>query len=380
MDKSVVIVTHELLYGASQALRDYLIGRYDNSILFISHPIRRENHRSYFEAYHNKAREQNVQISRDDGGTVWGYFRDIVITWRWLKNRHVDIYIGVNPLNCIVGLFLKRLGQASKVIFYSIDFTPTRFANPMMNWFYHELEKWCVHGSDERWNVSDGITRARKQFLDLSPTKYPQKEVPIGIWKKDILASVPKQYVNTRLVFVGDLLEKQGVQKVLESMSLIGKKVPRIHLLVIGGGPYELQLKKLVVELNLQKYVTFTGWISNQQKIRGLLSHSAVGLAVYDTAGKDGSNFSYYSDSTKIKTYLSCGLPVITSPVAARGPILEFHGCGTVVSYTKESISAAVVEWLTNKKKLINGKESALALAKRYTWEHAFESALKGLL
>ena len=149
--------------------------------------------------------------------------------------------------------------------------------------------------------------RREKKFLGLKTTKDKQIVVPIGVWEKDIVKKI-KVKNDYRLIFVGHLLEKQGVQEVIRAMPAILKKLPRVSLTIIGGGEYEQPLRELVESLSLEKHVQFMGWQSDQAAIQKEIIKSDIALATYMPSGRDTTNFSYYADPTKNKniSFLRC--------------------------------------------------------------------------
>lgn len=374
---SAAIVTHELFYGASQALRDYLNQQKVETVLFVSHPLRAENRRSYYQMFSRGRLIKEVSKSRQPEWVFWQYLRDAFLTffWIWQTKQKFNIYVGVDPLNCAVGLVLRRLGRVAKVIFYAIDFTPRRFDSPLLNQVYHQLEKWCVKGSDKRWNVSPRISEGRRKFLGLNEKEYSQKVVPIGVWRREIVFKPIAKDRQHWLVFTGHLLKKQGLQEVIQALPLIKNKIPDVHLLVIGGGEYEAKLKEWVNRLDLRGAVTFLGWVSDQKHIRDLLSNCALAVATYAPEGEAEFNFTYYADPTKIKTYLSCGLPVVMTEVSYNARQLEKRGCVQVVDYNREEIAKTIIKLLKDNKRLSQMKEKATQVAHEFTWEQIFTSA-----
>ncbi len=374
LPQSTVIVTHELFYGASQAMRDWLVTQQIPTLLFISHPIRPENPHSYMQLYTSGKLVYQQKTSRKFSLWLWRYLSDTVLSfwWFWRAGRQYDLYIGVDPLNCLVGLVLKRFGIVKRVVFYAIDFVPRRFSSKPLDKIYHWLETWCIKNSDERWNVSPRMAIGRKKFLGISPQEYLQKVVPIGVWKKDIKIKPLSKSKKHWLVFAGHLLDKQGLQMVIKSLPAIISLYPDTHLLVIGGGEYEDKLKELVKKLHLLKAVTFTGWISDQNKILKLLRSCALALATYDPQGENNSNFTYYADPTKVKTYLSCGLPVIMTRVSYNAEELEKAGCARLTEYDVSSVQKAILYFWEDDSHLMVARKNTILMAKKFTWETIF--------
>lgn len=370
----VIVATHELYYGAAQALRDYLVGHV-KEVVYLSHPIRRENPKSKREVYKNGKLLQTVSFVRPSGNALWfGVDFITTIVWGIALRGTYDVFIGVDPLNCLAGLALRSLGLVNRVIFFSIDFTPRRFPQRLLNSVYHAIESWCVRFSDIRWDISPRIAQGREKFLRLTQKDYPVTVVPVGLWEKDIVG--PNVNFNAhRIVFVGHLLKKQGVDKALEAIAIVKKKIKDISLLIIGGGEEEKRLHLLTKKLHLENNVEFTGWMWDQAEIRKLLLGCAFAVATYDPRGAREDNFTYYADPTKIKTYLSCGLPVIMTDIPYNARLLQKDGCAQVVPYSASAIANAMMAWIDDTTELEKARKAAITVAGGFIWDNIFGKA-----
>lgn len=371
----VIITTHELYYGAPQALRDYLVGKHGKELVYLSHPILPENTTSQKAIY----KEGNLYHSSSfvrPSGNAWWFGVDFFTTIVWVIRLcgTYDVYIGVDPLNCLSGLVLRSLGLVKCVIFYSIDFTPKRFRQKILNDLYHGIESLCVRFTDVRWDISPRIAQGRQKFLGLKQKDYPAMVVPVGMWEKDI-ASPHTNFDPHRIAFIGHLLKKQGVDKVLEAVSLVKKKVKNISFLIIGGGEEESRLRLMAKKLHIENNVEFSGWMWDQGEIKKRLSGCAFAVATYDPRGAKEDNFTYYADPTKIKTYLSCGLPVIMTDVSYNAKMLQNEGCTQIVSYAASAIAKAMMMWIDDAAKLEKARKSAITTAHGFIWDNIFGKA-----
>lgn len=179
------------------------------------------------------------------------------------------------------------------------------------------------------------------------------------------------------MLFVGHLLEKQGVQLVLDAIPQIIKKIPKFKFLIIGGGEYETKLREKVKELNIQKYVRLEGWVKERSRLEKIMSESACAVALYKPEEEKLYNFTYYADPTKIKDYLGAGLPIILTDVPYNAGQIQSKKCGIIVSYSKDNIARAVVELMENSEKLKSFRRNALEMAKQFEWSKIFDKALK---
>ena len=70
---------------------------------------------------------------------------------------------------------------------------------------------------------------------------------------------------KTILGFIGSFYAYEGLDLVLNALAEIKNKIPNIHLLLVGGGPQEDNLKQQVKNLNLENIVTFTGRVPHNE-------------------------------------------------------------------------------------------------------------------
>ena len=372
----VVISTHQMLYGAPHALRDYFLQKHIRQLTYIGHPLV-EQRASSFNYYKDNTLISSHHIKRSLFLGPVDYFIDFFLSLWWvyfLPNKQ-DLFIGVDPLNCFVGLILKKLGKVKKVIYYTIDFVPVRFHNHALNILFHFIEKFCVLHADEVWNVSPRIAQGREKFLHILPKQYPQKVVPIGVWFDKIYKRPFDKIKKNQLLFVGHLLEKQGVQLVLMAIPHIVKKIPEFHFLIIGGGEYESELKHLVGDLNIQSHVTFMGWVKEREKLDTCMSQSACAIALYKPEKEKLYNFTYYADPTKLKDYLAAGLPIILTDVSYNARDIERNKCGILVEYNTKEVANAIQKLLSDTLLLVKYKRNALQYASQFDWNTIYNTA-----
>jgi len=69
-------------------------------------------------------------------------------------------------------------------------------------------------------------------------------------------------------LYIGALNENKNVGSVLEALAAFKQRGQDMHLKIIGSGPLEKELKDQVKNLNMEKNVTFHGYITDSAKIR----------------------------------------------------------------------------------------------------------------
>jgi len=380
INKKIVIATHYWAdYGPGQALREYLLAHNVRTLLWIQHPLMYSKRLSGsgYEVYKNGKKVKGYKKKIRKYPPVISYIKDFFLTiWFTLITKEkFDCFIGINNLNAFAGLFLKKVGVVKKSVYYVIDYTPKRFENKWLNWIYHKIESICALKCDEVWNLSPKMIEAREKFKGIKANRK-HKIIPMGIWF-DRIKRIEFEYINKhQLVFMGHIIKKQGVQFVIYAIPEIVKHIPDFKFLVIGEGEFLNELKKLVKDLKIDKFVEFTGYIKNHTVVEKLIAKSALAVALYEKGDLE-RNFTYYSDPGKIKVYLGAGVPVLLTDVPYNAKEIKKKKCGKIVEPEPKSIARAVVELMKNEHVLEEYRKNAIEYAKQFDWNLIFKEVIK---
>lgn len=372
--KKVVIVSHVYATGPGQALENYLKAKV-TGLIFIGHPfVFAKAKRSYCSIYNSRGNLiKNLYFPLHFSQQLINLVKDIFLTFYWvLKFARFDLSVGIGGINAVICLLLKKIGLTKRVIFYVIDFVPNRFENKLLNRIYHLLDKWAVIYSDSVWNLSEVMAGEREKYGLDQKYRHKQITVPVGTnpATKPIAFEKLKRFTAAHM---GNLTKKQGVQLIIKVIPDIIRKFPKFHLDIIGSGEYELQLKKLVKKLKVEKYITFFGYIKTQEQVEEMLSHCAFGIAPYEDTP---DNFVRYTDPGKVKAYLSAGLPVIITKVPRIAYDLQKKESGLAVSYNQNELTNAILKFLADDNLLKTQRANVLTYAKRFSWNKIFTQAL----
>lgn len=372
----VVIVTHESTTGPAHDLRDYLIDK-THQLLFISHPllfVETSYSKSSYYQFYKKGRLIKKHVARHyKAPELLLYIKDSILTLLWSTKviKNCDIFVGNGNMNAFAGLILKWIGKVKYNVFYCIDYVPRRFENNFINNFYHLIDKISVEKSDMTWNLSQRMVEARKAKWGIDFPK--QITVPIGAWVQRI-KRVPFNEVNKKeIIYLGALLEKQGIQLVIKAIAKVKKQIPSITFRIIGRGPYEGELKALVKRLHLEDNVIFMGYVEDHRDVENMLARSALAMAVYNP---QNNPFTYYTDPGKVKSYIAAGVPVLITDFPYVALQVERKKCGIIVEYNETSIAKEIYKFLKDPELLKEYKTNALNFAKEFDWNKVFSTAL----
>ena len=218
------------------------------------------------------------------------------------------------------------------------------------------------------------LARCSRADLILCKTEITRNLIPAQYRNKAVLFtdvavdSTTQKFQNmtengvTRFLVVGRLDAWRGFDLAIEAMADAVKKVPRIHLTILGKGNDETRLRKIVAQRGLNEWVTFSGSVSMKEYQRMMAETDCV----INSSLKEGA-------VTVSFDTLAMGKPLI---------------CLDTTGYTRYfSNDYAVVIPRCNRKKVIADLttailrltdadvrrqlgEKAILAGKEFTWEH----------
>lgn len=384
-DLKVIIVTHVYTSGPGQDFEEFLNTKLVKKVLFIGHPLffnKNLSGSSYRICEYGKLVKEHKTTIKDIP-ILLEYLLDSfkTIYYVLIQKEKWDLFVGCNCLNAAVGVILQRLGIVNRSIYYVIDYTPKRFPNPLINYIYHKIDRFSVKYSFRTWNLSPRMIEGRNRFFNIPTGK--QIVLPLGVWYDRIPRCNFNEIYKYTLVFMGHVLKKQGIQYVIEAIPIIIKAIPEFKFLVVGGGEYLDEIKKLTNATKMDKYVTFTGKIEKHEDLEKILAKCAVAVAPYETnlAKLDASdNFTYYADPSKIKVYLACGLPVLLTDVSYNAQVIQAKKCGRIITNNPNEIAHAVIELMNDSSVLEQYRNNAIEFAQSFNWNTIFSNELKDIL
>lgn len=384
--KNIAIVTHKSILPCipGDDLKRFLLNCGVNKLIYITHPLLllKESYglRSKSEYHHLSKLIKTANAYHWMLPEPLAYIKDFIYSIYWVlkTGQTYDFYFGMNNLNALAGLVLKKLGRVKKVVYYTIDLYPQRFSSKIINWIYHKLDNLCVKFCDETWNVSTFMVQWRAGRGMTGNNYSRQFTVPIGIWFDDMKRVPLNKIKKTKIVYIGHLMPFRGGDLIIKSLPLIIKKVPKVRLEIVGGGQQLKELKQLAEKLKIKQHIKFHGFVRNDKKAEKLISDGSVGLAPYSTKVTDDQIKN--SDPAKIKYYLALGLPVVTTNATLHAKSIDKARCGIVMDYTPESLANAVIKFLTNEKLLKEYRRNALQYVKQFDWNNIFSKNISRLL
>jgi glycosyltransferase involved in cell wall biosynthesis len=146
----------------------------------------------------------------------------------------------------------------------------------------------------------------------------------------------PQLYPRTKLIFVGQLIERKGVQTLLKAIKNINEKRDDFHLTIIGKGKLEPHLRNYIENNQLQKLVNFQGIIQSENVTNYISKADLLILpSLFDGWGM------------VINEALLCDVPVLVSDqCGAKELIIDNHNGLIFRGNDEQSLSEKLSDYL----------------------------------
>ncbi len=298
--------------------------------------------------------------------SIFIFFQIIFYTF-YLRHRYgkFHYYFTVNAFTAWIGNILKKTGFVNKTLFWVWDYYPPFHENKIivfMRGLYWQFDKWATK-SNTLIFLSSRVATLRKEIGILTKTdKY--KIVPVGTTN---LAKVKTKNLNTKskikIVFFGVIKKSQGLDLIFDSSNKIISSFPNVEIDIIGAGP-DLEYFKNKGK-NSKLKVNYHGYMLDPE-VDKILKKSDIGIAPYIPSIE---NEAFYGDPSKIKRYLSFGLPVITTNVFEFSREIKKSHAGILIDYKTSKLIDAIAKVVGNYTFYQNG---AKKLGKKYYYKNLY--------
>jgi len=173
----------------------------------------------------------------------------------------------------------------------------------------------------------------------------PITVIPTGI-ELDVIDAVPAGSIRVQyaippaaplLAYVGRIAREKNIPRLLGAFRLVLQHEPAAHLLLIGGGPLEGEIKAMIGDLGLTSHVHMTGFVPRTQVIQGMRE----------------ANLFLFASKTETQGLvlgeaMACNLPVVAVEADAPGEIVTPMNEGMLTPDEDEPFADAVLSLLAN--------------------------------
>jgi glycosyltransferase involved in cell wall biosynthesis len=155
---------------------------------------------------------------------------------------------------------------------------------------------------------------------------FPANKLVVHYLGIDIPAGImlPPAGVGTTVLFVGRLVEKKGVDTLIDAVAIARREYPSLELTIIGDGPAKAALEKRARSSGVK--ANFMGWLAGKEVMRAMRRALLIAVPSRAAAGGDSEGL-----PTVIMEAMVQGVPVVASRHAGIPEIVSDGVTGLLV-------------------------------------------------
>lgn len=307
-----------------------------------------------------------IQIIRHGGKftfnlTVPGYYR------KCLADKDFDIIIeDLNKIPFFLPLFIKDRPILA-LVHHLFGTAVYRETNPVFATYVYLTERSMpyVYGSCPFEVVSES-TRTELQEMGIPPGKIDvvHNGIDLDLFKTE---QSFKTEPGSSIVYLGRLKRYKNVDRLIQAFVSVRSEVAGAKLTIVGEGDHRATLEAMVDKLGLREVVTFTGFISNQEKVAIL---TAAHVAAFPS-DKEGWGLSVIEANV-------CNTPVVATRVPGLQDAVIHEDTGILVPLGDTDALARELTRLLKDDTLRNKMAERSALrAREFTWDRTADRTIE---
>tara|TARA_B100000029_G_scaffold389840_1_gene386338 strand:- start:36173 stop:37288 length:1116 start_codon:yes stop_codon:yes gene_type:complete len=169
------------------------------------------------------------------------------------------------------------------------------------------------------------------------------------------------------VVYLGRLKKYKNVDHLIQAMVIVREQVPEVRLIIGGTGDQRESLEKLVWSKNLEEIVSFTGYVSESEKI-GLLTRASV--AAYPS-NKEGWGITVIEAN-------ACGTPVVATEVPGLSEAVLDGETGVLTPLADPNAMAeGLIRLLNNRRERERLAQNAIVRSRLYDWDNTAQKTVE---
>lgn len=279
--------------------------------------------------------------------------------------HRADLYVANDLDSLLANYAASKFKISTRLVYDSHEYfteVPELIHRPKVQKFWQAIESWIFPKLETVYTVNESIAKMYqdkykkdvKVVRNISPT-WNAVSIPT---KKEL--GVPE---NTFLIIIqgAGINIDRGAEEAVEAM----KTIDNAALLIVGDGDVVTQLKKNVIDYDLQNKVLFFGK-RPYNEMMAFTHHADIGLTL-----DKPTNINYrYSLPNKVFDYIHAGTPIVCTNLIEIERIVNKHEIGIVLSeFTPETLTSAIKTLQEDAVKLRRMKENCKKAALIENWE-----------
>ncbi|MDH4358399.1 MAG: glycosyltransferase family 4 protein [Candidatus Berkelbacteria bacterium] len=321
-------------------------------IVFVSESIRRDSHAPLrylrgFKVVHFYLKAPYKDMTKEDFKGSWQVSGQEL--FEKIINEKPVIIQGVEPFGSRVAFYLAYIcykaarATRAKLVVPVLENRPV--AERFNLWQRFFLRLFCpilFKQAAAVVTLNNGAVRNVKSYYKDAKIK---RGIIWGVWGVDLDLFRPVgPREHGKIIFVGRLIEDKGLRYLVEGFKMASRKLPYLHLQLVGQGPYEKELRDYVKKEGLERQVDFAGAVPNTELPRYF---SSAEIAAYLSI-----TMKRWEEQVGTVNFqaLACGTVVLTAKSGAIPEyIKEGEGAILVRERSSSAIEKAILKFYNNR-------------------------------
>ena len=221
------------------------------------------------------------------------------------------------------------------------------------------MERYCIKKAD-RLIVT--CKKNKQEIMD--ELRLDEERVRIVYQGVDVERFSPSKCEGKRVLFVGRVHERKGIDRVLKAWVKVHKEDEDAKLLVAGRGEFEAQYKKMAYDLGLKDSVEFLGHVAEEELPSLYTSSSLFVMPSY-----------YEAFGLVTLEAMAAGLPVLATDTGIAPEAIEKGKNGYLID--DENMADRILEVLASDKMKAMGRRSRQIVEERFTWDQTAQGTIE---
>lgn len=213
------------------------------------------------------------------------------------------------------------------------------------------------------WNNADALVANSAGLKNLAQEFHHKRQIDIihnGVDTDKFYPSDSRVYISEtgeiRILFVSRLIERKGLQFVIPKLKYIQEKSKKkLHLIIVGNGPYRENLEKIVAENKCGTIISFEG----QKEKSELLPYYQNADVFILPSKKEGM-------PNVVLEAMACGLPIVMTPCEGSKELVTDNGIISPIDEFADNLAKLCMDEEMRKNM---GENSLRRVKEHFRWE-----------
>lgn len=196
--------------------------------------------------------------------------------------------------------------------------------------------------------------------------RFPVDVIPNGVdcdfyaKTRKIFGEMTKDNEIINILFVSRLIQGKGLQYIVPHMERMNQECKKkIHLTIVGDGPYREELKRITLEAKVSDYISFEG---KKKKEELIFYYQEADLFILPSESEGMPNV--------VLEAMAMGLPIVMTPCGGSKELIQDNGYVVPI----EKFVDTVIDLCNDEQSRISmGKKSEMLARTRFGWKEKAE-------